>query len=318
MSGRHTTAPAPEDAGPLMRLATMAAVGVAALLIVTKAVAWLMTGSVALLGSLVDSVLDLVASAVNFFAVRAALAPADKAHRFGHGKAEAIAGLFQSAIIFGSAAFLLLEAIERLINPQPISAEWVGIGVSVFAIVMTGFLVAYQMHVIRRTGSVAVSADHLHYKGDLLLNGSVIASIAITAFSGFLYADALFGILIAGYIAFNATGILKQSLDMLMDREFSEADRDRIFDLVLGNAQVRGLHDLKTRKSGITSFIQLHIELDPELNLRAAHFIADEVEATLGEAFPSADILIHVDPLGVEEPNKTMEEVVGGPKAAGR
>lgn len=314
MSGTHTL----ENAAPLMRRATLAAVGVASLLIVTKAVAWLMTGSVALLGSLVDSTLDLVASAINFFAVRAALAPADKAHRFGHGKAEAIAGLFQSAIIFGSAAFLLLESAERLINPRPISAEWVGIGVSVFAILMTGLLVAYQIYVIRRTGSVAVSADHLHYKGDLLLNSSVIASIAITAFSGFLYADGLFGVLIAGYIAFNATGILRQSLDMLMDREFSEADRDRIFELVLGNAEVRGLHDLKTRRSGITSFIQLHIELDPELTLRAAHFIADEVEATLGEAFPAADILIHVDPLGVEEPNMTMEELHGDPKTPGR
>ncbi len=285
---------------PLMGRAAKASVFVASILIIVKAFAWFLTGSVSLLGSLVDSILDLAASLVNFFAVKTSLEPPDEDHRFGHGKAEPIAGLLQSSIIMGSAVFLTLESIERLLKPVPIENSMIGVWVSVFAIVITFVLVLYQRHVVRETGSVTIEADQLHYTGDLLMNVAVIGALIISNMGGFGWVDGVFGIIIAIYIAFAAVEIFKSSIDMLMDKEFSKEDREEIFNLVLGNEDVKGMHDLKTRRSGILSFIQMHIELDPDLNLMDAHSIADEVEATVGEAFPNAEILIHTDPLGLE------------------
>lgn len=289
-----------EAAGKLMRAATWAAIALAITLIISKGFAWIATESIAILGSLVDSVLDLLASAINFIAVRAALEPPDEEHRFGHGKAEAIAGLMQAAVILGSAAFLILESIERLIHPVAVEHPQLGIGISGFAIVITLALVMFQSYVVRRTGSLAVESDHLHYKGDLLLNLSVIGALLFSQYSTLPWIDATFGIGIAVYIAWNAKSIGERAMSELMDREFTTEDREKIFNLVLGNSDVWGMHELKTRRSGLTSFIQMHVELDPKISLMDAHTIADEVEATVGEAFPNAEILIHTDPYGLE------------------
>lgn len=286
---------------PMMGRAAKASVFVASTLIVIKTIAWVMTGSIALLGSLVDSILDLAASVINFFAIKTSLEPPDSDHRFGHGKAEAIAGLVQSSIIFGSSIFIMFESINRLLNPQPIGATTVGIVVSVIAIIMTFVLVVYQKHVVKQTGSVAVEADSLHYTGDLLLNSAVIAALFMSNIEGLGMMDGVFGTLIALYIGWTAYGIGRTSIDMLMDKEFSKAEREQIFNLVLGNPDVKGMHDLKTRRSGLQSFIQMHIELDPEMKLYDAHAVADEVEATVGEVFYNAEILIHTDPLGLEQ-----------------
>ncbi len=285
----------------MMRLGAVASVAVALVLIAAKGYAYLQSGSVALLGSLFDSSLDFLASAVNLFAIFVSLQPADEEHRFGHGKAEAIAGLFQTSIIMGSAVFLLYRSILRIADPIPIEAGELGIGVSVLAIVLTLFLVIFQKRVIARTGSVAISADRLHYVGDLLLNGGVITALLLSTWAGIPAADGFFGLAIALYIGWNAIQIAKTSTDMLMDREFAPEEREKIFNLVMENPDVKGLHDLKTRRSGLMSFIQMHIELDPKLNLYDAHTIADEVEATVGEAFPNAEIIIHTDPLGLEQ-----------------
>lgn len=298
---------------PLMTLAAWASVSVAGLLVAVKAAAWILTGSVALLGSLVDSALDVAASLVNLMAVRTALEPPDTEHRFGHGKAEAIAGLVQSAVILGSAVFLFFKSIDRLMAPTPLAHSNLGIGVSVFAIVMTLGLVVFQKIVVRRTGSVTIAADRLHYTGDLLLNVGVIAAIAITTSGGVPWADGAFGLGIALYIGHAAYGIGRSSVDMLMDREFSPEEREQIFNLVHGNEDVFGVHELKTRRSGRHAFIQMHIELKSNLTLFEAHAIADEVEATVGEAFPNAEILIHTDPLGLEEPHHVTDEL--GPAA---
>lgn len=301
---------APEDEAPrLMRLAARASLAVAGLLVVIKAVAWLTTGSVALLGSLVDSGLDVAASLVNFLAIRAALEPPDAEHRFGHGKAEAIAGLIQSAVILGSAVFLLFESISRIARPSPIENLEFGVGVSLFAIVLTLGLVTFQKYVVAKTGSVAVAADRLHYTSDLLMNVAVIAALLITTMGGFGWADGVFGVAIALYIAYAAWGIGSKSVDMLMDKEFEPGEREQIFNLVMGNSEVFGIHELKTRRSGRHAFIQMHIEMDPKLTLYDAHTIADEVEATVGEAFPNAEILIHTDPLGLEEPHHMTDEL---------
>lgn len=292
----------PRDrAGRLMRRATYAAVGVAFTLIIVKVVAYVLTGSVALLSSLIDSALDTAASVVNLVAVRHALQPADAEHRFGHGKAEPLAGLGQAAFITGSSIFLVIEAVDRFVTPQEVTRGWVGIAVMAFAIVATFGLVTYQKRVVKETNSVAISADSLHYTGDVLINGSVIVSIVLATWFGFPYADPLFAVGIAGYLMWNARAIFLSSLDLLMDREFPEEDREKILAIARGHPLARDVHDLRTRSSGQQQFIQLHLELDRDLTLAKAHAIADKVERDIRKAFPHADVIIHQDPVGIVE-----------------
>jgi ferrous-iron efflux pump FieF len=288
----------------LMRRATYASVAVAAILIVAKIVAWALTGSVSVLSSLLDSLLDAVASLVNLFAIRHALTPADREHRFGHGKAEPLAGLAQAAVVTGSAVLLLMQAVQRLSAPQPVAHGGIGIAVMVFSIVLTLGLVAYQRHVIASTGSVAISADRVHYAGDLLLNGSVILSLILSSWFDFLLADPIFGILVGLYILLSAIRIGRSSLDLLMDRELPDEQRDQIRAIVLKHPDVHSVHDLRTRSSGLDVFIQFHIEMDPNISLRRAHEISDAVEADVLKAFPNAEVMIHQDPEGVEEPRQ--------------
>jgi len=283
----------------LMRLATYASTGVACTLIVAKLVAWLMTDSVSLFATLIDSCLDALASIINLFAVRHALEPADKAHRFGHGKAESLAGLGQATFICGSALFLVLETFNRFLHPQPLESATVGIGVMVFSIAATLALVMFQSHVVRKSGSMAIKADHLHYKTDLLINGSVIVALLLAVYwDGF---DPLFALGIAAYIFYSAVEIMRESLDHLMDKELPLEDRQKVKDIVHRHPQTRGMHDLRTRKSGTTQFIQLHLEMDDHLTLIEAHCIADEVEADILAAFPDAEIIIHEDPASIDE-----------------
>jgi len=296
-----SSSPGSVDSARLMRLATYASTSVAVVLIMAKTVAWFMTGSVSLMATLLDSCLDALASIVNLIAVRHALEPADKQHRFGHGKAEALAGLGQATFITGSALFLILESVALLMKPQSIEAMPVGIGVMILSIVATLGLLMFQKHVIRQTGSAAIKADHLHYKTDLLVNGSVILALVL-ATSGWKGFDPLFALGIGGYILFSAWEIAKESLDLLMDRELPDEDRQRIKEIVRSHPRVRGMHDLRTRKSGLTIFIQLHLELDDNLPLIVAHEISDEVEVQLSAAFPESEVIIHEDPHSLNEP----------------
>ncbi len=288
----------PEQAARLMRLATYASVSVAAILIATKFLAWQLSGSVSLLATLVDSCLDALASLVNLFAVRHALSPADDEHRFGHGKAEALAGLGQAALITGSSLYLLLEAIKRILDPVPVEAFGLGMAVMVFSIIMTVLLLRFQRHVIQRTDSTAIRADALHYRTDLLVNASVLLALGLSlwGWSGF---DALFAIAIAFYILYSAWEIISHAFDHLMDRELPDEDRLEIERTVLSHPEVRGMHDLRTRRSGTATFMQMHIELDDELSLLQAHGIVEEVESSLATTFPGAQAIIHTDPVSV-------------------
>jgi ferrous-iron efflux pump FieF len=290
----------------LMQRATYASIAVAMILILAKTVAWGITESVSVLSSLLDSLLDAVASAVNLFAVRHALTPADREHRFGHGKAEPLAGLAQAAFITGSAILLLMQAVRRLHDPQPIAGSEIGIGVMVFSIVMTFALVAYQRYVVRATGSVAISADRLHYAGDVLLNGSVIVSLILSGWFGFRYADPVFGFAIGLYILVSALRIGRQSLDLLMDRELPDDQRAKIREIALAHPEVKSVHDLRTRSSGLDIFIQLHIEMDPQMTLRRAHEVSDAVEREIMAVFPNSEVIIHQDPEGIEEPRQSF------------
>jgi ferrous-iron efflux pump FieF len=295
----------------LRRRATYASVAVAALLIVLKFAAWLATGSVALLSSLVDSLLDAVASLVNLLAVRHAMSPADREHRFGHGKAEPLAVLGQSAFITGSALLVLAEAVRRLIWPTPVANPPVGIVVMVASIVVTLGLVGYQRHVVRRTGSIAISADELHYRSDIILNASVIAALTLGSLFDLPILDPLFGAAIGLWIVYSAVRLASLSMTQLMDRELPDDEREKIRGIAQSHPDVVAAHDLRTRVAGPTAFIQIHIEMDPQLSLARAHEISDEVEANLRAAYPHAEIIIHQDPEGIEEPRTNFPRRVG-------
>jgi len=301
----------------LMRRATYASVLVVLLLVAAKLAAWLQTESVALLASLVDSLLDGVASAINLFAVRHALTPADDEHRFGHGKAEALAGLGQGALVAGSALYLFITGIEHLVTPQPIGSSPAGIAVMVLSILLTGGLILYQRHIVRQTGSLAIAADRLHYVGDLATNLTVIVALLLASQPDYLWVDAVAALIVAAIIVKSAIDIVRGALDNLMDREMAEADRERILTVVRQHPQTRALHDLRTRRAGLQVFIQFHLELDPEISLREAHRITDEIEAELRRMFPGAGVLIHQDPAGYDDPVSEFVSPSGKPTGTG-
>jgi ferrous-iron efflux pump FieF len=290
-----------QDARRLNLLAAVASVGVAATLVCAKLAIWIVTGSVAVLGTLIDSGLDVIASLVTFVSVRQAAQPPDRAHRYGHGKAEAIGALVQAGFVLGSAFFLANEAIRRLIAPQPIAQGGVAIAVLLLAILLTMALIALQRFVVRRTHSLAISADSLHYRSDLLMNLAVIVAMLLVAATGRPLIDPLFGLGIVGLLLYSATGVARRALDMLMDRELPAEARSRIRKLALGHPQAHNVHDLRTRRAGSDVFIELHLELDGDLDLEQAHAITDEVEARIRAAFPEADILVHQEPAGLED-----------------
>jgi ferrous-iron efflux pump FieF len=288
--------------GALMTRAAWAAVGVAALLIVLKTVAYIVTDSIAMMASLADSALDLFASSINLLAIRHALTPADAEHRFGHGKAEPLAGLVQAAFIAGSVAFLMIESASRLVAPHPIEKGWLALAIMAVSIGTTLVLVTVQQITVRRTGSLAIGADRMHYIGDLLTNAGVIVGIVLSTQFGLLEADPVIGMGVAIVLAWSAWHVFRQSYDQLMDRELPDSDREKIKAIAMRHAEVRSLHDLRTRAAGVHTFIQLHIELDPTISLTRSHQISDEVEHELCAAYPHAEVIIHQDPAGVEMP----------------
>ena len=287
--------------GTLTRRAAIASLVAALVLGLVKAYAAMQTGSVAMLGSLADTALDLIASIVTLVGVKVAAEPADADHRFGHGKAEPIAALLQTIFITISAIGIGWRAIDQFgSNTAPTEAE-LGIGVSVFAILVTLALVSYQRFVVSRTASLAIDADRMHYQSDLLLNLSVIAALVLDAILGFRGADALFGLFIALWLAWGAIGTARRALDMLMDKEWADENRARLQSIVCDVPGVDGIHELKTRRAGHTDFIQFHIWVDPDITVRAAHDIVDVIEARVLSVFPGADVLVHVDPSDQQE-----------------
>jgi ferrous-iron efflux pump FieF len=291
--------------------ASYGSVFVAFLLIAAKLVAWYLTDSASMLGSLLDSVMDSMASLINMVAVRYSIRPADEDHRFGHGKAESLAGLAQSGFILASAILLLVHCVERLAGPAPLALEnaSIGIAVTVFALCSTLALVAVQSHAIRLTGSTAIRADSLHYKSDILLNLSVMAALGGASW-GFPRIDAVFGAGIAFFIAYGAWRIGWEAFDMLMDRELPPEVDQEILALALAHREVLGVHDLRTRRSGNRYHIQLHLEFADETALLSAHNVADEVEAAIGARFPGADIIIHQDPQGIVASEREAPDAV--------
>ena len=286
----------------LVRSAGVASVAVALTLVGLKVWAWVATDSVSLLGSLADSLLDLIASSITWFAVRVAHEPADREHRFGHGKSEAIAGLVQAVIITGSAGYVGFTALARLMAPAEISAPGTGVAVMSVSLVLTLGLVVFQHHVVKRTGSIAIGADAVHYRADVLMALAVLAAIFLNSRLGWYAADPLLGLVIVVMILVSVRTIALKAIDILLDRELPDEVRDAIHDIAATHPAVRGVHDIRTRSAGTAEFMQFHLELDGELTLMEAHGICDEVEQTVRQRFPTAEVIIHADPHGIDEP----------------
>lgn len=281
--------------------AAQASVATAIFLLGLKAYASAQTGSVAMLGSLADTGLDLVASLVTLWGVRFAAQPADDDHRFGHGKAEALAALFQVSLITISAVGIGWRALDRFISGEATAHAEYGIGVSIVALAATLLLIRYQRGVIAKTGSVAIKADNIHYASDLLLNGSVIVALVLDQYLGLRGADPLFGVGIAAWLMFGAWRAAGMAIDQLMDREWPEEKRQRFLAVAAQHPELKGIHDLRTRTSGMHDFVQFHVWVAPEMSVAAAHRVMDEVEEKLAKEFPGVEILIHPDPEGHRE-----------------
>lgn len=278
--------------------AGLASVAVALTLVLLKGYASWSTGSAALLGSLGDTALDLVASLVTLYSVRLAATPADRQHRFGHGKAEAIAAFFQVVLISLSAFWIVVHAAQHLDRgARPDNGE-TGIAISLVALVLTFALVAYQRQVVARTGSVAIGTDRLHYQSDLLLNAAVIIALLLESGAGIAGADAVAGIGIGLWLLLGAWRASHKAIDQLMDREWPEERRRAFVEIANRHPELRGIHDLRTRTAGHRDFVQFHVWVDPDMTVGAAHRVMDEVEAKLRTAFPGVEILIHPDPAG--------------------
>jgi ferrous-iron efflux pump FieF len=280
----------------LLRLATNASLGVASILIVSKAVAWWLSGSVSLLAGLTDSMLDGVASFLNLLAVRYALRPADDDHRYGHGKAEALAGMAQALFIGVSAVLIGVQAVERLKNPTPLGDATVGIAVMLLSLGLTVALLMVQARVVRLTGSTAVRADSLHYRSDLLLNASILVALVLARF-GWPQVDAYFGLGIALYILWSAFQIARESSAILMDKELPGEVSEQMMTLVCAVPGVQGAHDLRTRVSGNRWFVQVDLELPGTLTLTEAHVLCDAAASAIRREYPKAEVLVHADPV---------------------
>ncbi|ADZ40587.1 TPA: CDF family cation-efflux transporter FieF [Yersinia enterocolitica] len=282
----------------LVKAAALSATVLASILLIIKIFAWWHTGSVSLLAALVDSLVDLAASLTNLFVVRYSLQPADEEHTFGHGKAESLAALAQSMFISGSALFLFLTGFQHLASPEPLQDPGLGIWVTLIALFSTLILVTFQRWVVRKTQSQAIRADMLHYQSDVMMNGAILIALALSWY-GFHRADALFALGIGVYILYSALRMGYEAVQALLDRALPDDERQEIINIVTSWPGVIGAHDLRTRQSGPTRFIQIHLEMEDMLPLMEAHILADQVERALLHRFPGADILIHQDPTAV-------------------
>jgi len=299
------TAPAPPidpaQRARLLRSVTYASMSVALSLVIAKTWAWYATDSVSMLSSLADSLLDTLASGLTFWAVRYSMSPPDAEHRFGHGKSEGLAALIQALIIAGSGLFVCAEAVQRFIAPQPVEQAEMGVLVMVGATLATVVLVSYQRYVSRRTGSVAIGADALHYSTDLLVNIGVGTALYVSARTDWLLLDPVVGLVVGGYVLLSSVQMVSQSLDILLDREIPDTDRERVRELALAHPEVLGLHDMRTRHGGAHYILQFHLELPPGISLWHSHEILDAVEERIRQEYPGCEIIIHADPLGIAE-----------------
>jgi ferrous-iron efflux pump FieF len=277
--------------------AAAASMATAAALVAIKVAAGVATNSLSLYASAVDSITDIFASTVNYYAIRAASRPADSDHAYGHGKAEGLAGLFQSVVIVGSGLFLGYEAVRRLVEPKQLHAEAIGIAVMAISMGASLLLVRYLRRVARETNSIALAADSLHYSTDVLANGGVLAVLVLVRVTGLQVLDPVASLLISAYILYAASGVMRDAIDQLMDRALPDEVHDRVRDIALGHPDIRGVHDLRTRASGSRRFIEIHLEIDGTKSLADAHRTAVEVLRRIEAEIPGSKVFVHTDPV---------------------
>jgi ferrous-iron efflux pump FieF len=285
----------------LRRWASYASIIVAITLVIAKACAWLATDSLSLLASLVDAVVDVTASLVTVLGVHYAVRPADALHRFGHGKAESMAALFQALLLAGSALVLIVDGVYRLIAPHALVQLKFGLGVIAGSTLLTALLVLFEGYVTRRTGSHAIAADRSHHLSDVVANLAVLLALALIRLTGWPRFDPLFAMAIAAFYGWSAYEIARTAMDTLLDHELSGEERQQISQLIMAHPMARGMHDMRTRSSGLVRFIEFHLELDGNLTVQHAHAVADEIECTLKTALPSSEVIVHVEPAGIDD-----------------
>ena len=296
-----------KNTDPLVRSASIASLLVASTLIVLKYYGWVTTTSISLLGSLADSLIDFLASIFVFIAISYSLLPADAKHRFGYGKSEGLAAFIQSLLIGISGIYVCFEAIKRLLNPSQINQPSIAIWIILISIALTLTLVMYQKYVVKKSKSMAIESDQYHYLTDIFINLSVLFSIVITGWTRFVFIDALVGLLISGVVLYTSVTLLKKSFKILLDQEIQSDDRDRIKEIALDHPKVLGFHDLRTRDTGRKYIIQFHLELDPNMSLLESHEITDEVTDNVLKLYPDSELIIHTDPLGIDEVRDQFE-----------
>jgi ferrous-iron efflux pump FieF len=300
----------------LRRLASRVSLGTAIVLVAVKLLAWVATGSVALLTSAIDAIVDTAASLVTYFGVRYAERPPDREHRFGHGKGEAVAGFTQAAFLAGAALVLAFQSVQRLVFPQALQAIELGLAVVVISLLAAGLLVVMQGWVVRRTGSTAIAADRAHYLTDVAVNLAVLAALGVSRLTGWQRADPAFALAIAAYMLWNANAIARAALTQLLDRELPRADRQRIKETVLACDGARNIHDLRTRYAGDRTFVEFHLEVDGQLTVDRGHQIGDAAEAAVEKLLPgTVEVTAHLEPLGIDD--ERLDDMLGGPPAAG-
>jgi len=301
---RHGQAKSPMSAAAarsdgLRRWASYASLALALVMLFVKGAAWLLTGSVALLASAVDAAVDLAASAATVIAVHYARRPADREHRYGHGKAEAVSALLQAVFLAGAAVTLLGEAVQRFLVPHPVAALDAGLAVIAVSLCATLALVAFQTYVVKRTDSQAIGADFIHYSTDVLINVMALAALGLIRLTGWQQFDPIFAIAMACYLLFSGWRIARTAFAVVLDRELPEPERRRIERTILAEPLVKGLHDLRTRSAGDRIFVEFHLELDHGLTVAQGHTVADRVERAVRGLFPSAEVLAHQEPAGI-------------------
>ena len=292
---------------PLVKSASIASLLVASTLIVLKYYAWVATSSVSMLGSLADSLIDFLASIFVFIAITYSFLPADEKHRFGYGKSEGLAAFIQSLLIGISGIYVFTEAIKRLLNPSQINQPNIAVWIILVSIVLTIALIMYQRYVVKKSQSMAIESDQYHYLTDTFINLSVLFSIVITGWTRFTFIDAVVGLLISGVVLYTAFILLKKSFKILLDQEIQSSHRDQIRKIALQHPKVLGFHDLRTRDTGQKYIIQFHLELDPNMTLLESHKITDEVTDNVLNVYPNSELIIHTDPLGIDEVRDPFE-----------
>ena len=296
-----------KNTDPLVKSASIASLLVSSTLIVLKYYGWVTTTSVSLLGSLADSLIDFLASVFVFIAVSYSLLPADAKHRFGYDKSEGLAAFIQSLLIGISGVYVFSEAITRLLNPSQINQPNIAIWIILVSIALTIALIIYQKYVVKKSQSMAIESDQYHYLTDTFINLSVLFSIVITGWTRFTFIDAVVGLLISGVVLYTAFILLKKSFKILLDQEIQSSHRDQIRKIALQHPQVLGFHDLRTRDTGRKYIIQFHLELDPKMSLLESHRITDEVTDNVLDVYPNSELIIHTDPLGIDEARDQFE-----------